>query len=156
MKHLSFQEYINKEQFIESGIFEELTSTTQGTQTIGMDQQLSQLNQEIVKLTKFQNMVENSAASTPSPVEGIETGAAKENSNSGSMSKISEYGSCEELEMINGAERFDQREEVTSLTAKLREMEVRWESLYQQHQEVVEERCELEEAENDSRLRAQK
>ena len=121
-----------------------------------MDQQLSQLNQEIVKLTKFQNMVENSAASTPSPVEGIETGAAKENSNSGSMSKISEYGSCEELEMINGAERFDQREEVTSLTAKLREMESRWESLYQQHQEVVEERCELEEAENDSRLRAQK
>ena len=28
--------------------------------------------------------------------------------------------------------------------------------LYTAHQEVVEERCELEEAENDSRLRAQK
>ena len=35
-------------------------------------------------------------------------------------------------------------------------MEARWEALYAQHQEVVEERCELEEAENDSRLRAQK
>ena len=120
-----------------------------------MDQQLSQLNQEIVKLTKFQTMVENSATSTPSPVESGETGATKE-SNSGSISKISEYGSCEELEMINGPERFDQREEVTSLTTKLREMESRWETLYHQHQEVVEERCELEEAENDSRLRAQK
>ena len=35
-------------------------------------------------------------------------------------------------------------------------MEARWEALYTKHQEVVEERCELEEAENDSRLRAQK
>ena len=35
-------------------------------------------------------------------------------------------------------------------------MEHKWEQLYTQHQAVVEERCELEEAENDSRLRAQK
>ena len=138
-----------------------------------MDQQLSQLNQEIVKLTKFQTMVENSAASTPSPTsqaqdngggegavgEGAREGAASEESSSSlqvSLNKIAEYGSCEELERINRAERFDQREEVSSLTAKLREMEARWETLYTQHQEVVEERCELEEAENDSRLRAQK
>lgn len=150
------EEFINKEQFIESGIFEEMSSTTQGTQTIGVDKQLSQLNEEIVKLTKFQTMVENSA--TPSPVaqDGGATGGSKESTTPGSMSKISEYGSCEELEMINGAERFDQREEVASLTGKLKEMESRWETLYFQHQEVVEERCELEEAENDSRLRAQK
>ena len=137
-----------------------------------MDQQLSQLNQEIVKLTKFQTMVENSAASTPSPTSqaqdngpsgggegGAGEGAASEESSSSmqvSLNKIAEYGSCEELERINRAERFDQREEVSSLTAKLREMEARWETLYTQHQEVVEERCELEEAENDSRLRAQK
>ena len=133
-----------------------------------MDQQLSQLNQEIVKLTKFQTMVENSAASTPSPTSqaqdngggegGTEEGASEETSSSlpVSLNKIAEYGSCEELERINRAERFDQREEVSSLTAKLREMEARWETLYTQHQEVVEERCELEEAENDSRLRAQK
>ena len=141
-----------------------------------MDQQLSQLNQEIVKLTKFQTMVENSAASTPSPTsqaqdngpsgggeggarEGAREGAASEETSSSlqvSLNKMAEYGSCEELERINRAERFDQREEVSSLTAKLREMEARWETLYTQHQEVVEERCELEEAENDSRLRAQK
>ena len=30
-----------------------------------------------------------------------------------------------------------------------------WWLLYREHQEVVEERCELEEAENDSRLQAQ-
>ena len=75
-----------------------------------------------------------------------------------SLSKKSEYDSCEELEMINGAERLerDQSQELSSLSAKLREMEAKWEELYQQHQEVTEERCELEEAENDSRLRAQK
>ena len=140
IKTSTLQEFLNKEQFIESGIFEELSSITQGTQTVGRDQQLSQLTEEIVKLTSFQTRVEE---------EG-EPGPAS------SLSKKSEYDSCEELEMINGAERFDQREEVSSLTAKLREMEGRWETLYQQHQEVVEERCELEEAENDSRLRAQK
>jgi hypothetical protein len=37
----------------------------------------------------------------------------------------------------------------------LQEMEGKWEDLYRQHQQVVEERCELEEAENDSRLKAQ-
>ena len=73
-----------------------------------------------------------------------------------SLSKKSEYDSCEELEMINGAERSDQSQELNSLSTKLREMEAKWETLYQQHQEVTEERCELEEAENDSRLRAQK
>ena len=75
-----------------------------------------------------------------------------------SLSKKSEYDSCEELEMINGAERLEreQSQELSSLSAKLREMEAKWEELYQQHQEVTEERCELEEAENDSRLRAQK
>ena len=72
-----------------------------------------------------------------------------------SLSKVSEYGSCEELEMINGPGRYDHREELRTLSTKLREMETKWEILYTQHQEVVEERCELEEAENDSRLRAQ-
>ena len=72
------------------------------------------------------------------------------------VSEYKEYDSCEELEMINGAGRYDHREEIKTLSAKLREMETKWETLYSQHQEVVEERCELEEAENDSRLRAQK
>ena len=102
---------------------------------MGRDQQLSQLTEEIVKLTTFQTRLEGEASS---------------------LSKKSEYDSCEELEMINGAERRDQSEELTSLSTKLREMEAKWEILYQQHQEVTEERCELEEAENDSRLRAQK
>ena len=72
------------------------------------------------------------------------------------VSEYKEYDSCEELEMINGAGRYDHREEIQTLSAKLKEMETKWETLYSQHQEVVEERCELEEAENDSRLRAQK
>ena len=66
-----FQEFINKEQFIESGIFEELTSTEAGTQTAAA--------------TEWARAI---ATSTPS-----------------SLSKISEYGSCEELEMINGPGR---------------------------------------------------
>jgi nitrate/nitrite-specific signal transduction histidine kinase len=47
------------------------------------------------------------------------------------------------------------REELEQLSARLKEMEGKWEELYHQHQQVVEERCELEEAENDSRLKAQ-
>ena len=47
------------------------------------------------------------------------------------------------------------REELEQLSGRLREMEVKWEELYTHHQQVVEERCELEEAENDSRLKAQ-
>jgi len=50
----------------------------------------------------------------------------------------------------------DQLEELRNLSSKLRDMEAKWEVLYKEHQEVVEERCELEEAENDSRLQAQK
>ena len=107
---------------------------------MGRDQQLSQLTEEIVKLTTFQTRLEGEAGAAVSPL----------------LSKKSEYDSCEELEMINGTERPDQTEELTSLSTKLKEMEAKWETLYQQHQEVTEERCELEEAENDSRLRAQK
>ena len=119
---------------------------SQGTQTVGgRDQQLSQLSEEIVKLTTFQTRLEAEAEAGPAEV-----------STASSLSKQAEYDSCEELEMINGAERLDQSEELTSLSAKLQEMEAKWERLYQQHQEVTEERCELEEAENDSRLRAQK
>ena len=114
---------------------------SQGTQTVGgRDQQLSQLTEEIVKLTSFQTRVEEEGEAGPAS----------------SLSKKSEYDSCEELEMINGAERQSQTEELNSLSTKLKEMEAKWERLYQQHQEVTEERCELEEAENDSRLRAQK
>ena len=46
------------------------------------------------------------------------------------------YSSCEELEMINGPGRCDQREELRLLSSKLREMEEKWEALYTQHQEV--------------------
>ena len=120
-----FQEFINKEQFIESGIFEELTSTEAGTQTAAAAEWAGAI-----------------ATSTPS-----------------SLSKISEYGSCEELEMINGpgrwvptlfqilfsllhndthchCVRYDHREELKTLASKLREMEAKWETLYTQHQEV--------------------
>ena len=129
------QEFINKEQFIESGIFEEmavLASSEQATQT------MDQVDPQQLELSSY-DVTPALATSTPS-----------------SMCKISEYGSCEELEMINGPGRYDHREELKTLSTKLKEMENRWEALYHQHQEVVEERCELEEAENDSRLRAQK
>ena len=46
------------------------------------------------------------------------------------------YSSCEELEMINGPGRCDQREELRLLSSKLREMEEKWDALYTQHQEV--------------------
>lgn len=96
-------------------------------------------------------MVDMSSSSSFSPDQALAT------STPASLSRVSEYkeyDSCEELEMING--RYDHREEIITLSAKLRDMEAKWETLYNQHQEVVEERCELEEAENDSRLRAQK
>ena len=125
-----------------------MSSITQGTQTVGRDQELSQLTEEISKLTNLQTTFQTRLEAESSPTE-VEAS---------SLSKKSEYDSCEELEMINGAERLEreQSQELSSLSAKLREMEAKWEELYQQHQEVTEERCELEEAENDSRLRAQK
>jgi len=164
------QEFIRKEQFIESGIFEEMNCMEQGTQTIEVDQQMSKLNEEIIKLTKFRNMVEQRVTPpikekhSPMQLENQESpiiGRSREphspkSSTPSSLCKISEYGSCEELEMINGSGRYDQREELKTLSAKLKDMEQKWEVLYTQHQEVVEERCELEEAENDSRLKAQK
>ena len=101
---------------------------SQGTQTVGgRDQQLSQLSEEIVKLTTFQTRLEAEAEAGPAEV-----------STASSLSKQAEYDSCEELEMINGAERLerDQSQELSSLSAKLREMEAKWETLYTQHQEV--------------------
>merc|ERR1719237_148112 len=134
-----------------------------GTQTLEVDQQISQLNEEIVKLTQIRSLVEQRVSpSTKDPSEGSGAGSkAPEYPISGvvatsPLSKVSEYGSCEELEMINGAGRYDHQAELRALSGKLREMEQKWEVLYTAHQEVVEERCELEEAENDSRLRAQK
>ena len=53
------------------------------------------------------------------------------------------------------ASRYDHRAEIESLSSKLKDMESKWEQLYTEHQMVVEEKCELEEAENDSRLKAQ-
>merc|ERR1719237_1734193 len=134
-----------------------------GTQTLEVDQQISQLNEEIVKLTQIRSLVEQRVSpSTKDPSEGSGAGSkASEYPISGvvatsPLSKVSEYGSCEELEMINGPGRYDHQAELRALSGKLREMEQKWEVLYTAHQEVVEERCELEEAENDSRLRAQK
>ena len=73
------EEQFHKEQFIESGIFEEMTST-QGTQTQAEE-----------------------PPKTPPPLEV--TSSALATSTPSSLSKISEYGSCEELEMINGPGR---------------------------------------------------
>ena len=132
-----------KEQFIESGIFEEeememkmemekemkrkaktkelevkrlAKAKEAGTQTLEVDQQISQLNEEIVKLTQIRSLVEqrvspsstkddascpaSKASEYPSSVNG--TGAV-----SSPLSKVSEYGSCEELEMINGPGRWE-------------------------------------------------
>ena len=77
-----FQEFIHKEQFIESGIFEEMQelTSTQGTQT------------QTVEPPK-----------SPAPLEAAPS--APTTSTPSSLSKISEYGSCEELEMINGPGR---------------------------------------------------
>ena len=146
-----------KEQFIESGIFEEeemeikmelekelevkrmVTKTkkevlreAKGTQTlevdylndwneiqiqiqiqIQVDQQISQLNEEIVKLTQIRSLVEQRVSpSTKDPSEASEAGSKAPEYQSGGgvvatspLSKVSEYGSCEELEMINGAGR---------------------------------------------------
>ena len=132
-----------KEQFIESGIFEEeememkmemekemkrkaktkelevkrlAKGKEAGTQTLEVDQQISQLNEEIVKLTQIRSLVEqrvspsstkddascsaSKASEYPSSVNGA--GAV-----SSPLSKVSEYGSCEELEMINGPGRWE-------------------------------------------------
>ena len=76
-----------------------------------MDQQISQLNEEIVKLTQIRSLVEQRVSpSTKDPSES--SGAASKTSEYPSgvvatspLSKVSEYGSCEELEMINGPGR---------------------------------------------------
>ena len=125
-----------KEQFIESGIFEEEEMEIKmemekelevkrkkkevlreaATQTLEVDQQISQLNEEIVKLTQIRSLVEQrvSPSSTKDPSEASSASKASEYPSIGSggggavaspLSKVSEYGSCEELEMINGPGR---------------------------------------------------
>ena len=90
------------------------------TQTIEVDQQMSKLNEEIVKLTKFRNMVEQRVTppikeknlSTQPENQDIQVTArvgdthSSKSSTPSSLCKISEYGSCEELEMINGSGRW--------------------------------------------------
>ena len=78
---------------------------------------MSKLNEEIVKLTKFRNMVEQRVTppikeknlSTQPENQDIQVTArvgdthSPKSSTPSSLCKISEYGSCEELEMINGS-----------------------------------------------------
>ena len=110
------QEFIRKEQFIESGIFEELHCTEQGTQTVEVLHQESNSNEEVIQLTKFQIMlqqnmppsameetVENQVSSITLPTA---VPSSPKSSTPSSLCKISEYGSCEELEMINGPGRY--------------------------------------------------
>ena len=93
-----------------------------------MDQQISQLNEEIVKLTQIRSLVEqrvspSSASKDPSSEASSAASKGSEYSSAASkaseypssaskaslvtspLSKVSEYGSCEELEMINGPGR---------------------------------------------------
>ena len=92
-----------------------------------MDQQISQLNEEIVKLTQIRSLVEQrvspSASKDPSSEASSAASKGSEYSSAASkaseypssaskaslvtspLSKVSEYGSCEELEMINGPGR---------------------------------------------------
>ena len=81
-----------------------------------MDQQISQLNEEIVKLTQIRSLVEQrvspSATKDPSEAAASASKASEYPSSIGGgasatspLSKVSEYGSCEELEMINGPGR---------------------------------------------------
>ena len=130
-----------KEQFIESGIFEEeememkmemekemkrkaktkelevkrlAKAKEAGTQTLEVDQQISQLNEEIVKLTQIRSLVEQrvSPSSTKDPPDASKASEYPSSVNgagavSSPLSKVSEYGSCEELEMINGPGRWE-------------------------------------------------
>ena len=95
----------------------EVLREAKGTQTLEVDQQISQLNEEIVKLTQIRSLVEQRVSpSTKDPSEtsaGSAAGSEYPSSIGGGvsgvptspLSKVSEYGSCEELEMINGPGR---------------------------------------------------
>ena len=89
---------------------------------IQVDQQISQLNEEIVKLTQIRSLVEQRVSpSTKAPSESSGAGSKAEYPKiskaeypsiggggviaTSPLSKVSEYGSCEELEMINGPGR---------------------------------------------------
>ena len=84
---------MNKEQFIESGIFEEmtLTSAEQSTQTMSPS-------------SPAVSLADMSSSSSFSPEQALATSTP-----SVSVSRVSEYkeyDSCEELEMINGSGRW--------------------------------------------------
>ena len=85
---------------------------------IQVDQQISQLNEEIVKLTQIRSLVEqrvspsaaskdpsSESSSAASKASEYSSGASKASLVTSPLSKVSEYGSCEELEMINGPGR---------------------------------------------------
>jgi len=139
------QEFIPEEEFTESGIFEDVSSPDT---SIARDMEVVFLKQE---LRDLQTQMAEKTAAYESEL-GTATAVEEENK----KKKLDEYGSCEELEQIHASRMAEsQREELTRLSQRLKDMEEKWANLYAQHQQVVEERCELEEAENDSRLRAQ-
>ena len=190
-----------QEAFIESGIFVEddhastsdnvtsprtISASDNSTQTTNEQllTELSELNEEIEKLTKFRDMVE--ARHTPNGSSSSSSG------NPGEIRGVSDYESSEELDDLReecrelvsrknslefeivgykgeiktlkkkmedyqSDQRIIQLERVEfSLRNQLMEWENKYQNLYAQNQMLLEEKCELEEADNDSRLNAQR
>jgi hypothetical protein len=148
--------------------------STQTASTAILDEkkaELTHLNQEIEKLTKFKTLIE---ARNPGPAENSQhfDGEELDDLRVECKQLVTRKHSLEgELETYKGEitvlrRKLEGSESLQKMTAlervefslrnQLKEWEKKYETLKNQNHSLLEEKCELEEAENDSRLNAQR
>jgi len=133
---------LNGERFSESGIFETTNFVNSHTQTTDQYiKEIASLTEEVEKLTAFRDLVETRMVL---PIPSSPASQVK------ISSKQNEAASDKESTPVNEKEfnEEDLRNEILYLHKTL-------EQTRSELKQVIEDKCELEEAENDSRLRAQ-
>lgn len=145
----------------ESGVFEEAMSVNQGTQTYSEEFPLPErpsgdLSAEIQKLNKFRERIEevvgnNKSAKLLSP-DQRKLEFYKERTET-LESKLIIYESSDDIQLRKLGERLQREVLLESLTKQLQQQIAEMEKT---NQILEEERCEFEEAENDTRLKFQR
>lgn len=148
----------------ESGVFD-VDVTTQSTQTETDDfptiSEKSDLNVEIQKLNKFRKKIEECVTKTNKPVVNLITPKSCDQQHlqfykdrlEQLENKILVYESSGDVQARRLAERLNREVQLESWVKQLTQ---RVDKLVDDNHQLEEERCELEEAENDTRLRLQR
>jgi len=130
------------ERFSESGIFETTNFVNSHTQTNDhYIKEIASLTEEVEKLTAFRDLVETKM------ILPITSGTADQMKAS---SKQSEQTNDKESTPVNETHLYEE-----DLRKEMSDLKHMFEKTKSELKQVIEDKCELEEAENDSRLRAQ-